>query len=583
MTTAQEIQCQPSTSENVPTKAIPTVDSVEGAPADTAPEDSMDIDNIDPEIDNLQDEEDQLNVTIKVTPDGGVTKKIISLGEGYEKPQPDDEVSVTYIGRLVPDGDVFDQNTDKQRPFTFGLDKGMVIKGWDKGIATMKKGERAILTIKPEYAYGATGAPPKIPANATLEFEVELLDWKSVNSLTPDGRVILRMIKKDESAWSTPKEGWEVVMDYKLTATVAGEEKLVEEKKDVRFTLGEEQPFGSPSTHITAAVKKFKKGERGILTIASEYAYGHEGDSVRGIPPDATLKYDISLIRWHEIEQLGKTSIVKKILTEGNGWERPQLGSTVEIRIAYARTTGPASVTFAENKTETVTLMSGALPEALDIGIAEMKKGEKALIKAPAEYGYGRSGAQQHNIPPSEPLEFEVELVSFEKMKESWDMSRDEKLESMKKLRETGNTLFKDGKPRLAVKHYEKAVDYFSISDSDSATEKEEVDGICLPCHLNLSLCYLKMGDASKANVHATKALKIDPKNVKALYRRAQAFMDSKDYVKSIQDCEVALEVVTDDDSIRCQVKLLMKKAKDAAREIEKKEKALFAKMMAGL
>lgn len=53
-----------------------------------------------------------------------------------------------------------------------------VIKAWDIGVATMKKGELALLTCKPEYAYGETGSLPKIPANATLEFEVELFDWK---------------------------------------------------------------------------------------------------------------------------------------------------------------------------------------------------------------------------------------------------------------------------------------------------------------------------------------------------------------------------------------------------------------------
>ena len=49
---------------------------------------------------------------------------------------------------------------------------GQVIKGWDEGIVTMKRGETAVLTCKPEYAYGASGSPPKIPPNSTLEFEV---------------------------------------------------------------------------------------------------------------------------------------------------------------------------------------------------------------------------------------------------------------------------------------------------------------------------------------------------------------------------------------------------------------------------
>ena len=55
---------------------------------------------------------------------------------------------------------------------------GTVIKAWDIGVASMKRGELAVLLCKPEYAYGQAGSPPKIPASATLVFEVELFDWK---------------------------------------------------------------------------------------------------------------------------------------------------------------------------------------------------------------------------------------------------------------------------------------------------------------------------------------------------------------------------------------------------------------------
>ena len=57
---------------------------------------------------------------------------------------------------------------------------GSVIKGWDVGVATMKRGELAKFTLKAEYAYGTTGSPPKIPPDATLIFEIELFDWKGI-------------------------------------------------------------------------------------------------------------------------------------------------------------------------------------------------------------------------------------------------------------------------------------------------------------------------------------------------------------------------------------------------------------------
>ena len=53
-----------------------------------------------------------------------------------------------------------------------------MIQGWDEGIAKMSKGERAFLTLTPDYAYGKEGCPPVIPPNATLTFEIELINWK---------------------------------------------------------------------------------------------------------------------------------------------------------------------------------------------------------------------------------------------------------------------------------------------------------------------------------------------------------------------------------------------------------------------
>jgi FKBP-type peptidyl-prolyl cis-trans isomerase len=88
------------------------------------------------------------------------------------------KVTVNYTGRLT-DGTVFDSNVDPKfnhvQPFTFNLGSGEVIKGWDEGVVGMKVGEKKTLTISPDKGYGSAGAPPAIPANATLIFDVELL------------------------------------------------------------------------------------------------------------------------------------------------------------------------------------------------------------------------------------------------------------------------------------------------------------------------------------------------------------------------------------------------------------------------
>lgn len=91
-------------------------------------------------------------------------------------------VTVHYTGWLYdqskPDykGERFDSSRDHNEPFAFRLGAGQVIEGWDKGFAGMKVGGKRTLTIPPHMGYGAAGAPGAIPPNATLLFEVELID-----------------------------------------------------------------------------------------------------------------------------------------------------------------------------------------------------------------------------------------------------------------------------------------------------------------------------------------------------------------------------------------------------------------------
>jgi len=117
------------------------------------------------------------------TPVSELIKQDVRAGTGAEA-VAGRTVTVHYTGWLYepgrPDnkGEKFDSSRDRNEPFSFGLGGGQVIAGWDEGVAGMKVGGQRTLTIPPAKGYGAQGAGGVIPPNATLLFDVELLDVK---------------------------------------------------------------------------------------------------------------------------------------------------------------------------------------------------------------------------------------------------------------------------------------------------------------------------------------------------------------------------------------------------------------------
>lgn len=119
-------------------------------------------------------------IDVSAAQDGGIMKRVIQAApEGAKGPPPNGyQVIAHYTGTLESDGSKFDSSVDRGQPFKFIIGQGQVIKGWDEGFASMKIGEKAMLTIRSDYGYGPNGSPPKIPGGATLNFEVELLGFK---------------------------------------------------------------------------------------------------------------------------------------------------------------------------------------------------------------------------------------------------------------------------------------------------------------------------------------------------------------------------------------------------------------------
>jgi FKBP-type peptidyl-prolyl cis-trans isomerase len=111
-----------------------------------------------------------------ITLPNGLQMQDIVIGTG-EAASARRQVTVHYVGMLA-NGQIFEDSHTRTTPFTFVLGTGRVLKGWDQGIKGMRVGGRRKLIIPPGLAYGPQGQEPIIPPNATLVFEIELLDVK---------------------------------------------------------------------------------------------------------------------------------------------------------------------------------------------------------------------------------------------------------------------------------------------------------------------------------------------------------------------------------------------------------------------
>jgi len=227
----------------------------------------------------------------------GLQYVVVEEGAG-EQAVPGDIVQVHYTGRLE-DGVQFDSSHDRGAPFTFKLGAGRVIPGWDEGIALMKVGGKSKLIIPPHLGYGEQGSGNVIPPNATLYFDVEL-----VNILSPTPMKVneadyvttdsgLKYYDIQEGIGVSPQPGQQAVVHY--TGWLEDDTRF-----DSSFDRG--QPFVFPVGQGRViqgwdeGVASMKVGGKRQLVVPPELGYGQEGAGGGVIPPNAVLIFEVELL-----------------------------------------------------------------------------------------------------------------------------------------------------------------------------------------------------------------------------------------------------------------------------------------------
>ncbi|KAG0574694.1 hypothetical protein KC19_VG283100 [Ceratodon purpureus] len=484
----------------------------------------------------------EVGVERKLLKNGGLTKTVVKHGtcKHPKSPLSGDEVTVHYTGTL-PDGTVFDSTRDKE-PFTFKLGVGQVIRGWDKGVKTMRKGEQAVFTVQPQYAYGKAGQPPGIPPDTPLRFDIELLSWCSVKDVCRDGGVMKKIVREGKS-WETPKDSDEVKVNYEVKLE---DGTLISKSPDdgVKFIV--EEGWLCPA--FKHAVKSMKIEEVVVLMVQPEYGFGIDGreakDSEGPVPLNATLIVDLELVSWNSVEIVtDDKKVIKKITKKGESYEKPNGGSTVTIKYVGTLSDGAIFEKRGLHPEDpvTVTIDDDQVVPGLEETLATMKKGEA---------------------------------------KDSWDLDGPQKIAAAAKKKDQGNDLFKKGKLFFAARKYEKGgrhVEYESIfADGD---EKNDARSLKMTLKLNEAACRLKLNSFPEVVDLTSKVLEIDSMNLKALFRRAQAYSAMMDLELAEQDLKKVLESDPNNRDAKLEQKKLNKK-QVAHRKTEAK---LYGNMFARL
>ncbi|KAF5750318.1 hypothetical protein HS088_TW03G00652 [Tripterygium wilfordii] len=500
----------------------------------------------------------------------GLRKQILRKGISWKTPFPGDEVEVHFSG-CIDGGEHLASSRDKGSPFRFKLGQCEVIKGWDEGIVTMRQGERAIFTIPPNLAYGEAGSPPLVPPNSTLIYDIEMLSWSTVKDITGDGGV-LKKITMEGEGWATPRDADEVLV--KCEARLE-DGKIAYKSDSLEFQIGDADHV-CPA--ISKAVKTMRKGERAELAVKSSYGFHQYGNG--SVPPASNLIVQLELVSWRSVIDItGDKKVLKKIIKPGEGFDRPNEGSLVKVIYIGKLEDG----TIVERKGsveeafEFITLEAEQINEGLERAITTMKKGEQALVTLCAGYLSGQYESSMVSF--NSMVHYEVELIDFTKEKPFWKMDSEEKIEACERKKNDGNLLFKSGKFPRASKKYEKAAKYIEFDHSFTEDEKHRANGLRLSCHLNNAACKLKMGDYIEALRLCSKVLQSDPSNVKALFRRCQAYLRINEYEKGEADIRRALNI----DPNNRDVKLEYKQLKQKQRESEKHEAEFFTTMLSRL
>ncbi|XP_070686988.1 peptidyl-prolyl cis-trans isomerase FKBP4 [Pempheris klunzingeri] len=390
--------------------------------------------------------------------------------------------------------------------------------------------------------------------------------------ITPkkDGGV-LKLVKREGTGTELPMTGDKVFVHYVGTLLDGTHfDSSRDRGEKFSFELGKGQVIKA----WDIGVATMKVGELSQLICKPEYAYGSAGSPPK-IPPNATLVFEVELyeFRGEDITEDEDGGIIRRIITKGQGYSKPNEGAAVEVTVdgsCEGRVFDERELKFEIGDGE-----SFGLPTGVEKAIMAMEQGEEALFTIKPKYGFGNAGAANYSIPGGATLQYKIKLTAFEKAKESWEMNTVEKLEQSSIVKEKGTQYFKEGKYKQASVQYKRIVSWLEHESGLSEEDEKKAKALQLAAHLNLAMCFLKLQEPNQALENCDKALEMDPSNEKALFRRGEALFGMKEFDRARDDFQQVVQLYPANKAAKSQVVLCQKRIK----EQHEKDKRIYANM----
>merc|ERR1711871_38469 len=293
------------------------------------------------------------------------------------------------------------------------------------------------------------------------------------------------------------------------------------------------------------------------------------------IPANATLKFEVELLSFNDKKNVTDDEEVrKKVILEGHGFENPAYGGTVEAKIT-GRIGNAQGTIFAEVDTKELKLDDSIMCHGLELAFEKMKRGERSHIYVNPTYGFGSKGNAELKVPANAALFYDVEIISFVKPKDSWDMDIKEKLDTADGMKASGNKKFGSFMFKWALKSYEDAENALESLEDATGEDKKRLDALRSSLARNMASCYLKLKNFAEVISKCDDALQIDSNDAKALFKRGQAFFFTNDLKTCLKDFSKCQTLDPSNNSVAKYIRATKKKL----RKIAKEEQAIYGGM----